>query len=268
MNARMNQAARQFVACLYAVLFGVWIAPAGAEESLPKHLQLARDIVANVKPDDNTYSGKPRYIRYPGDFLSSGYTVRTDCLGFIESVLDRALDIQPKFSTKMYPTYGHNIIDWVGGIDRGEMFDKVEHVQDLKAGDFVVHRYITFSEEARLKGYDGHAMIVDAAPKRIEPQVLPKLEGAIQWEVRIIDSAAGPMSNDDTRYVATPGAKNYKEWHDAQRTGAGRGKIYLYTDESGNIVAEAAGFRNSPVWKQDKDRRVVMARIRYEQIKK
>ena len=255
------------------VLAAVFLACLGltalAQEEVPKHLQIARDIVANVKPENNTYSNKPRYIRFPGDLFTSEYTVRTDCTGFVEAVLYKAFDMRPKFSAH-YSTYygGYSPVGWVDGIDKGETFDKIEHVQDMQPGDILIYKYIVKPDGPEYQYFEGHAMIVDAAPKRIEPQVMPKFEGTVQWEVRILDSSDGPMSFDDSRYVPTPGVTDIKEWKSKQRNGAGRGKVYIFTDADGNIKAESGGFPKSRVWMQDKERRVVMARVRYNEFKK
>jgi len=232
-----------------------------AQEDVPKYLQVARDVVANVKPENNVYSNKPRYVRFPGDLFSGGqYTVRTDCTGFVEAVLDKGNNITPNFSTRKYPGL-YSIIDWVDGIDRGDMFDKIPHIQDLKAGDMLMYKFVVWPKGS--EPWNGHIMLVDVTPKRIEPQRMPKLEGTVQWEVKVLDSNGGPASLDDTRLVGNPErAPDFKEWVSKQKTGAGRGTVLVFADEEGNIVAQSNGFPKSKIWMQDTDRRIVMARVR------
>lgn len=270
MNARMNRAARQMVACLCAMVCGVWMASASAEEAIPKHLQVARDIVKNVKPENNAYSNKPRYIRFPGDLFTSEYTVRTDCTGFTEAILDKAYGFTPTFSTKKFDRI-YSIIDWVDGVDRGETFDKIERVQDLKPGDFVLWKYIVFPTDAFSVawGHNGHILTVNSVPRRIEPQRKPYMEGAIQWEIEILDSSTGAASPDDTRASAnniTVDSNGNKVKRKV--TGAGKGRRYIYTNAEGKILGEQGAYPHLKVNVQDVDRRIVMARLRYNEIKK
>ena len=266
MNARMNRMACQMLSSLCAVVCGVWMASVSAEEAVPKHLQVARDIVKNVKPENNLYSNKPRYIRFPGDLFTSEYTVRTDCTGFAEAILDKGLNFTPQFSTRRFPNL-YSIIDWVDGVDRGETFDRIKRVQDLQPGDFVLWKYI-IPPVGGDPLFNGHIALVDVAPKKIEPQRKPLLEGAVQWELRIIDSATGPMSSDDTRMSANVTAQDSNALKMTKKSGAGSGRIYLYADEEGNILGQASAFIRAKINMQDVDRRIVMARPRYEQIKR
>ncbi|MGB4913776.1 MAG: hypothetical protein WBO95_16935, partial [Candidatus Dechloromonas phosphoritropha] len=46
------------------------------EDAIPKHLELARELVATVKPENNNYEvfGPGRGVRWKGDFLTSENT--------------------------------------------------------------------------------------------------------------------------------------------------------------------------------------------------
>lgn len=56
---------------------------AADDAAVPRHLQIARDFVANTKPENNSYTNKNPYTRMPGDFLASEYVVATDCSRFV-----------------------------------------------------------------------------------------------------------------------------------------------------------------------------------------
>ena len=122
MNARMNRVIRGMLAGLCTVVCGAWMASVSAEEAIPKHLQVARDIVKNIKPENNYYTNDRRYVRFPGDLFTSEYHVHTNCTGLVESSMEKAYDISPKFSTRKFSSM-YSIIDWVDGVDRGVMFD-------------------------------------------------------------------------------------------------------------------------------------------------
>ena len=62
---------------------------AAQESGIPKHLQLARDFVANTKQENNSYSNTHIYTRMPGDLFASEYVVATDCGGFVEDMFRR-----------------------------------------------------------------------------------------------------------------------------------------------------------------------------------
>lgn len=252
------------IAC--ALVCVAWMWPASAEEAIPKHLQVARDIVKNVKPENNYYTNDRRYVRFPGDLFTSEYHVHTNCTGLVESSMEKAYDISPKFSTRKFSSM-YSIIDWVDGVDRGEMFDKITKVQDVQLGDFVLWKFI-IKPAGVDPAFNGHIVTIDSLPKKIEPQRKPVMEGTTQWELWVIDSNSSAISFDDTRYVAKTSAANAEATKVAKKTGAGRGRIYLYTNEAGEIVGQSFGFASAKVNVQDVDRHIVMARVRYNEIKK
>ena len=57
---------------------------------IPRHLKLARELVQNVKPENNHYALGGEFISFPGDLLSNKHAVRADCSGFLLAILDRA----------------------------------------------------------------------------------------------------------------------------------------------------------------------------------
>jgi hypothetical protein len=227
-------------------------------EDVPKHIQLAREIVQNVKPDNNYYSNSNRHISLPTDLFSSSYRVNTDCLGLVEEVVWRASKIDWNFSTKKFQDR-YSIIDFVNGVDRGEGPKKIQKITDLKPGDVVAWKYLI---DYKVK-YNGHIVFVDSAPVKVNRE--PKIDGLIQWEIWIIDSSTGPASPDDTRYVKgtsaaqADGALTTKA-EALKQTGIGRGRIYLYSDGEGNFKAMSYAFRTSKPVIQDVGRHFVMAR--------
>lgn len=261
MNARMNRATRRMLVSLCAVVCGVWMASVSAEESVPKHIQLGRDLVQNVKPENNEYSNENRLVRFPGDTFSSGYTVHTDCTGFVEAMLKRAYGFSPAFSTKTLKGR-FSIIDYVDGIERNESFTRITQVDDLRIGDVVAWKFL---KKVTSKRVNGHILQVNGMPKRLDTS---RRAGLVQWEVPIIDSSSSPKSPDDTRMVSRSDSEDEdatdegeKAGKPEKRTGAGAGRIYLYSDEGGNLVAMSFGFHNSKIFKHGESLYYVMGRL-------
>lgn len=228
-------------------------------EDIPKHLELARDIVKNIVPERNIYSNDHRHISLPTDLFSPAYRVNTDCLGLVEELVWRTSKTRWDFSTKKFSDR-YSIIDFVNGVERGEGPKKIAHVQDLRPGDVVAWEYLV---DMKVK-YNGHIAFVDSVPEKVAKE--PKVDGLTQWEFWIIDSSTGPASPDDTRYVkgttaaqadgALTSATNGK----IKQTGIGRGRIYLYTNAEGDIKAMSYAFKKSKPVLQDVERHFVMAR--------
>ena len=53
---------------------------AATAQDVPKHLQLAREFLANTHPEDNLYVDKGNmYVKAPSDIFSSKYVVHHCC---------------------------------------------------------------------------------------------------------------------------------------------------------------------------------------------
>ncbi|TXG98326.1 MAG: hypothetical protein E6R08_04865 [Nevskiaceae bacterium] len=218
---------------------GAW---AAESPQVPDHVLLARQVVENIKPENNSYSNSNRYVRLPGDFLSAGYTVHTDCTGFVFDMLERN-GYRIRFSTRAFSDrYG--IADTVDGIRRNETFDRLTLVQDLRAGDVVAWKYM---EGANSRGLGGHIVMVNQAPVRVEKPTQQATDaGLTMWSVEVIDSSTGPASPDDTRYVQGTSAQDAANALNTQKpqklNGVGRGRFYLYADAAGALKAVGYGF--------------------------
>ncbi|MBS1196515.1 MAG: hypothetical protein H6R18_300 [Proteobacteria bacterium] len=240
---------------------------ANAQESVPKYLEVARELVQNIKPENNLYhyETSARYIRFP----SSGYTVHTDCTGFIEAMLDRGNGISLRFSTRLLSDR-YSIIDWVDGVERGEMFDQIKTVKDMKPGDLFMWKLMPKVKASTGTVFNGHVVMIDSEPVKVEPQRAPFAEGLVQWEVWVMDSYPGPLSHDDTRYVQGANAaqadaaqlENSGKPTLKKITGVGRGRMYIFTDEAGNLRAYSNAFSKSRLALQDKDSHMIIARPR------
>ena len=222
---------------------------ARAEESAPKHLELAREFLANTKPENNEhYAQGVRSLLRPSDKGSSGeYIVKTDCIGFIESLLKMAYGKDmPKPQTKKFERR-YSIIDYVDSVGSGQLYTKLTRIDELRPGDVVMWKYA--DGYTRKVQANGHALMLDGTPKRVCNKFFSKSWSLTQYQVKIIDSSDFPKSDDDTRLKIGP-----------KQTGVGSGTFNLYADDDGVVKAVSFDFAKSDLKYQDKDYIIVMAR--------
>lgn len=201
---------------------------------IPKHLELARELVASVKPENNQYVLRgPEGVRFKGDFLTTENTVHTHCTGLVGAVLERAHSptVQAVQANTRWRKY-LRVNNYDEAINNGYGFTKISRLPDARAGDIFLFRCNDGCANSQSSDIQGHITILDAAARPKQPTP-PLIEGTLQWVVTIIDSADAPHSKDDTRVVA-PGMPKV--------TGVGRGSYRIYTDLDGVPV----GYTNGP----------------------
>ncbi len=214
-------------------------------DEVPKHLQLAREFVANTKQANNAYSNAGVFTRMPGELLGSEYVVFTDCSGFVADMFRRTGgEVLPQLKTlngRSRPLTP----DFHASIQAQEAFRKISKVEDIQAGDVAVWQYVN-SAGHRLPG---HILFIDSVPVKIEPRK-PIVEGLDQYEFVLIDASQEAKSRDDTRYVSDPGLRAANQAKGKERgtmaspnyKGVGRGHMRFYADREGNIKGAAFGF--------------------------
>jgi hypothetical protein len=217
----------------------LWGPPARAQgepSEVPKYLALARELVANTKPEDNRYSLGSQFISFPGDFLSNRHAVRADCSGFLLAILHRA-DYQTQWRMEYLPSTRRRTRpaaeDFVYSIENEKGFTRVRDARGVQPGDLLAHAMLN-AEDQRQTGSTGHVFLIDTAAKRIEPRA-PLVAGTEQYEVAVIDTNEEQVGEDDTRLADR--ANKVK--------GVGRGTIRLYVDQSGELVGFARNFRST-----------------------
>lgn len=256
---RPNTARFWMTVALCAASLGV----VAQDTAVPKHLQLAREFVANTKQENNEYSNAQAFVRMPGEKGATDYIVHTDCTGFVESMLRRTKSgVLEQMQSMKFKTR-HSIYDYHASIEKGEAFERITKVAELKPGDVVAWLYVNKKEHPL-----GHILFVDAAPVQIKSRP-PYAWNSTQYEVRIIDTSQDAKSRDDTRYVSdaelreknqargkeggTKASPNFK--------GVGRGTIRFYADDTtGEIKGVAYNFDNAKFHAQGTDWNIVMGR--------
>lgn len=205
----------------------------GSAGELPRHLALARELVANVKPDDNQYRLGGRFISFPGDRQHDGYAVRADCSGFLLAVLQRANYPTQSRMAFLVPSAKRKrpaAEDFVHSIETESGFRRIRGVANIRPGDLLAHAMLE-AEDQRQTGTTGHVFLIDSVPKPIGFGN-PVVSGTTQFAVAIIDTNDEHVGADDTR-LADPARKI---------AGLGRGTIRLYADGGGELVGWARTF--------------------------
>ena len=199
----------------------------------PRHLELARELVATVKPENNKYMIRgPEGVRWKGDLFTSENSVHTMCTGFVSTVLEKAHNPTVKVIESKTHWKKHLRLDsYWEAFQKGYGLQKVQTIEAAKPGDLFMF-WCNDGCRAR-EGYEayGHITIIDAISKRKEATP-PLIENTMQWLVTVIDSADSPHGRQDTRW--RPQGEPV--------TGVGRGTYRIYTDMAGVPV----GFTNGP----------------------
>jgi len=196
---------------------------------------IARELVENIKPQDNRYSLGNQFISFPGDSLSK-YSMRADCSGFLLAIFERAkyptrhqMSFLASFPNRKRPAAE----DFVHSIENEKGFKRIRNVEDMRPGDLLAHAMLDI-EDQKQTGTTGHVFLINSLPKQIKPRK-PIVEGTRQFEVSIIDSNEEYVGADDSR-LTDPSNKI---------KGLGRGTIRIYADSSGELVGWARTFKNT-----------------------
>lgn len=241
------------------------LVPVAQAEDLPKYLQLARDFVANTKPENNAYTLGKSFTRMPGDLFASSYVVSADCSGFVEEMFRRGDSTTlNNLATQKFKNR-HSIHDWYRSILQEEAFTRITKVTDLKPGDVAVWLYKGSGQHHT----PGHMLLLDSVPVKIKPRK-PMAEGLDQYEFALIDTSQEAKSRDDTRFVSDEALRDENEAKGKERgtvaspnyKGVGRGHIRFYADSEGNLKGAAFSFPKAKFHGVDNDWDIVVGRPR------
>jgi hypothetical protein len=239
-----------YIKLVLCLALGIAACLAKAQE-VPKHLELARELVATVKPENNNYSYKGFGIRMKGDLFASENSVSTMCAGFVQSVLERVH--HPAISTiKANGEWGGRgflrVSAFYTATENQKGLTKIADLRQVRPGDILVIwcKDICSSVEGPAQG---HVALVDTVATAKEPTP-PLHDNTLQWTVSIIDVNDYPHDLKDTRY-AKGGPKI---------TGVGRGTIRIYTDADGNVKGYTEGPRG-PKFNSAEVRPLVFGRL-------
>lgn len=203
--------------------------------SIPKYLELARELVATVTPENNKYEfNGPQGVRWKGDLFTSENSVKTACGPFVAAVFERAKDPtldKIRDISRMNRSKYVRVTDWTDAAKKQIGMKQIKDLSDVQPGDLFI---FSCNDECGTSQGDvpGHIAIVDVKPSAVSPRS-PIVDGTQQWAVTVIDSADSAHDRNDTRFVRK-GEKKI--------TGVGRGTYRIYSDASGVPVGYTNGF--------------------------
>ena len=207
---------------IISLIISLILPPTALAQDVPPYLQMARELLHDVAPQDNSYRYNG-WIRIKGDkFLFDEVhrsEVHTDCSGLIDALLERTepqvLDAFKNTHWKSYP----KAANYYEVIAAGQGFVRRSTITDVEVGNIFAAKFTADIDT-------GHVMLVDAKPRRIENPVSPILPDTQQWEIVVIDSSSSSHGKNDTRHRSDGTRQN----------GIGRGSVRVYTDATGQLL--------------------------------
>jgi hypothetical protein len=223
---------------------------AGADELVPKHLELGRSLLSQLSPETTSYRHNG-WVRWKGDLFTSDYEAHTDCVGLINSLLERA-NCSMNRHLKLASSRGNppNVEDYFYLISEQDGFKRIDTIADILPGDIIAVKS-NVGSSVKSSFYDGHVMLVDAIPILRGQDTKPIIKGTRQWEVLIIDSAPGGHGKTDTRYREV----------EADRGGVGRGVLRLYSGENGIVIGYSWSTGAKSVYYDNTSRPLAIGRV-------
>jgi hypothetical protein len=238
----------KFIPTLLAALMSASVF--AQEAPVPKHLELARELVETVKPENNRYAlTGPEGVHWDGTWFNKERSVNTHCTGFVGAVLNKAgSNAVHLIESKTYWKKYLRVENYQEAFMHGYGFNRLGTINDVMPGDFFLFTCKQMCSNSFGQA-QGHIMIVDVKPYKRAPTP-PIIEGTTQWAVVILDSADNPHDKKDTRWA--PDGK--------KRTGVGRGTMRIYTDDNGVPVGYTSGFNLK--YHSIDERPIIFARVK------
>ena len=198
---------------------------------------MARELVENIKPEDNQYFLGGQFISFPGDLLfSKKHAMKADCSGFLLALFDRAQYPTRSKMSLLVPSPKRKrpaAEDFVFSIETEKGFTLIKKIHDMRPGDLLAHAMLNL-EDQKQTGTTGHIFLINSHPREVNAW-RPVVKGTRQFEVSVIDSNEEYLGEDDTRLADRSG----------KIKGLGKGTIRIYSDSHGELVGWARTFRNS-----------------------
>lgn len=206
------------------------VATAGAQKAVPRtHLDWARTLVRELRPEDTSYQHKPAYVKWKGEGGARAYESHTDCSGFLTALLEHSYGFDQAHFERWLNTRRPLAIDYHEAILRQRGFKQIQRMTGVLPGDVIAIKYPPDAENS------GHIMLVGETPRRIK-SIRPEIEGTEQWEVEVIDSSRSGHGKTDTR----------RRDDGTFGSGVGEGVFRIYTNRDGTLAGYSwSTFANS-----------------------
>jgi len=192
--------------------------PDSPTDELEPHVQLARQLVTEVTPENNNYA-TPTHITWRG---IDGETVSTNtsvCSTLITKLLKQAYGFTNAQFTTWTGETSPEAEDYFDAADNNRGFVRIMNIADLRVGDVFIAKYLQQTTDAT-----GHIAIIAATPR------LTLLSGGERrYSVDVIDSTSSYHGTSDTRHRIDPTTGDYDE-------GVGLGTMRMITDDNGLLI--------------------------------
>jgi len=239
LKARFTLVCGCVLSLLVVATFGV-----ASQTNKATHLELARILVREIRPENTSYQHKQGYIKWKGEDGADTYESHVDCSGLLNVLLERAYGVTigdfEKWLGKKRPLAS----EYFNAIMEQQHFRAITAARNVRPGDIIAIRYPPGTNDNT-----GHIMIVNDVPSPRKASK-PEVEGTEQWEVSVIDSSENSHGRTDTRRKADGTSGD----------GVGQGIFRLYTN-NGEIVGYTwSTFANSDYYDQN-TRHLVIGRL-------
>jgi len=198
----------------------ILISKGAAQQNKQTHLELARILVRELRPEDTSYQHKQGYIIWKGENGSEGYQSHVDCSGLLNVLFERAYGITPNDFEKWLGKRRPLASEYFNAISQQQNFRAITAIGNVRPGDIIAIRYPPGTNDNT-----GHIMIVNEVPSRRKSSK-PEIDGTEQWEVSVIDSSESGHGKTDTR----------RKPDGSFGDGVGQGVLRIYTDSGNQIV--------------------------------
>ncbi len=223
-----------FIVTLLLIIWPAILSETSVKALEGSHLDLAKMLVKELKPENTSYQDKNGYVKWKGQNGANDYESHTDCSGFLTALLEQAYGFTPDYFERwlgkrrpLAKTYHEAIIGQRG-------FKHIQLIREVEPGDIIAIIYPAGSE------YTGHIMVVAETPQGRKASK-PKIEETEQWEIAVIDSDQTGHGKTDTR----------RRDDGTFRSGVGEGILRVYTDRKGQMVGYTRStFGNSEYYDQ------------------
>lgn len=212
------------------------------------HLELAREIVKTINPNQTSYRHKDQVFKWTGRDAEEN-ECRTDCSGLISNILLVSYHLSRDNLKIWFGKKAPLAREYFKTIEQQRGFERIHQIDEVQPGDIIALKYETGNENT------GHVMIVQEKPKPMKDSLN---ELAVQkWEVRIIDSTGSGHGNKDSRYL---GSSKYRD-------GVGEGSFCLFTSDGKISGYSWSTFSNSKYYEMSQ-RPLTIGRFHWDHVKR
>ncbi|HEY6242826.1 MAG TPA: hypothetical protein VIX17_02700 [Pyrinomonadaceae bacterium] len=244
MNRRRFAALVLLLSC---ALCGFLLSVPGFAQQTTKltHLELARILARELRPEETSYQHKQGYIIWKGENGAESYQSHVDCSGLLNALLERAYGITSNDFEKWLGKRRPLASEYFNAITQQQNFRAITLIGNVKPGDIIAIRYPPGTNENT-----GHIMIVNDVPSRRKPSK-PEVGGTEQWEVSVIDSSESGHGKTDTR----------RKQDGSFGDGVGQGILRIYSDTNSEIVGYTWSTLGVSEYYDQHTRQLVIGRI-------